>query len=49
MSEAEKKRRLYYRQNRSKWLKIGAIILAAVLLVTAVFATVYLILSQEKG
>jgi hypothetical protein len=47
MSEAEKKRRLYYRQNRSKWLKIGAIILAAVLLVTAVFATVYLILSQN--
>ena len=47
MSEAEKKRRLYYRQNRDKWLKIGAIILASVLLVTVVFAAIYFVLSRN--
>jgi len=36
MSEAEKKRRLAYKQNRKKWILVQVVILVAVLLFTAV-------------
>ena len=47
MSEAEKKRRFYYKENRKKWLRIGAIILACLLLVTAVLAAVFFGMDRE--
>lgn len=47
MSEAEKKRRLYYKENRKKWLKIGTIILASILLITAVCASVFFGMDRE--
>ena len=47
MSEAEKKRRFYYKENRKKWLRVGAIILASLLLVTAVFAAIFFGMDRE--
>ena len=47
MSEAEKKRRFYYKENRKKWLRIGAVILACLLLVTAVLAAVFFGMDRE--
>ena len=47
MSEAEKRRRFYYRQNRNKWLRIGAVILAGATLVTLVFAAIFLSLNRN--
>lgn len=41
MSEAEKKRRFDYKQNRSKWIRIQALIIAIVLLVAILFAATY--------
>ena len=42
MSEAEKKRRLEYKQNRIKWLQIGALVLAGLILLTLVSTIVFI-------
>jgi hypothetical protein len=47
MSEAEKRRRFYYRQNRNKWLRIGALILAAATLITLVFAAIFFSMNKS--
>ena len=47
MSEAEKKRRFDYKQNRSKWIMIFSLILAAVVLMTIILSTVYFNLSKN--
>ena len=41
MSEAEKRRRLFYKENRKKWLRLGSLILAGAVLVTAILAAVF--------
>ena len=41
MSEAERKRRFDYKQNRSKWIRILAIIVAIVSLLTLLFSITY--------
>ena len=41
MSEAEKKRRFDYKQNRSKWIRIQALIIVIVSLVAVLFAAAY--------
>ena len=47
MSEAEKRRRFYYKQTRKKWMSIGAMILAGALLVTIVFAAIFFSLNKS--
>lgn len=47
MSEAEKKRRSDYRQNRQKWLRICSLILAGLTLVTAVLGIVFFELNES--
>ena len=47
MSEAEKRRRFYYKQTRNKWISIGAMILAAALLVTIIFTAIFLSLNKS--
>ena len=47
MSEAEKRRRFYYKQTRNKWILIGSIILAAALLVTIIFTTIFFSLNKS--
>lgn len=41
MSEAEKQRRLLYKLNRQRWIRILAIILGAIVLLTAVFSVLF--------
>ena len=41
MSEAEKRRRQLYRLNRQKWIMVQALILAALLLFTAIFGVTF--------
>lgn len=41
MSEAEKQRRLLYKLNRQKWIQILAIVLGAIILLTAVFSVLF--------
>ncbi|MBQ8447346.1 MAG: hypothetical protein IJX27_00260 [Clostridia bacterium] len=47
MSEAEKRRRFYYRQNRNKWLRIGALILAGATLITVIFAAIFFSMNKS--
>ena len=47
MSEAEKRRRFYYKQTRKKWMSIGAMILAGAMLVTIVFAAIFFSLNKS--
>ena len=47
MSEAEKRRRFYYKQTRKKWMSIGAMILAGALLVTIIFAAIFFSLNKS--
>lgn len=47
MSEAEKRRRFYYKQTRNKWISIGAMILAGILLVTIIFTAIFLSLDKS--
>lgn len=47
MSEAEKRRRFYYKQARNKWISIGALILAGLLLVTIIFTAIFLSLNKS--
>jgi hypothetical protein len=47
MSEAEKRRRFYYKQNRNKWLRIGSLILACLALITVVLAAVFFSMDRE--
>lgn len=47
MSEAEKRRRFYYKQTRNKWISIGAMILAGALLVTIIFTAIFLSLNKS--
>lgn len=47
MSEAEKRRRFYYKQTRNKWIMIGALILAGALLVTIIFTAIFLSLNKN--
>ena len=47
MSEAEKRRRFYYKQVRNKWISIGAMILAGILLVTVIFTAIFLSLNKS--
>ena len=47
MSEAEKRRRFYYKQTRNKWISIGAMILAGALLVTIIFSVIFLSLNKS--
>ncbi|MBQ9746504.1 MAG: hypothetical protein IJW21_06745 [Clostridia bacterium] len=47
MSEAEKKRRFDYKQNRNKWIMIGAIILAFATLITIILSATYFNLSKN--
>ena len=47
MSEAEKRRRFYYKQTRNKWISIGAMILAGALLVTIIFAAIFFSLNKS--
>ena len=47
MSEAEKRRRFYYKQTRNKWISIGAMILAGILLVTIIFTAIFLSLNKS--
>ena len=47
MSEAEKRRRFYYKQTRNKWISIGAMILAGALLVTIVFTAIFFSLNKS--
>ena len=47
MSEAEKRRRLEYKLNRQKWLRTGSLILAGLLLVTAIMAVVFFELNES--
>jgi len=46
MSEAEKRRRFYYKQNRNKWLSIGAMVLAGILLLTVIFTAIFFSLNK---
>ena len=41
MSEAEKRRRFYYKENRKKWIRLGSFILAGLVLVTVIFAAIF--------
>ncbi|MBE6590039.1 MAG: hypothetical protein E7643_07650 [Ruminococcaceae bacterium] len=41
MSEAEKQRRLLYKLNRQRWIQILAIVLSAMILLTAVFSVLF--------
>ncbi len=41
MSEAEKQRRLLYKLNRQRWIQILAIVLGAIILLTAVFSVLF--------
>ena len=47
MSEAEKRRRFYYKQTRNKWISIGAMILAGALLVTIIFSAIFFSLNKS--
>ncbi len=47
MSEAEKRRRFYYKQARNKWISIGAMILAGALLVTIIFTAIFFSLNKS--
>ena len=47
MSEAEKRRRFYYKQTRNKWISIGAMILAGALLVTMIFTAIFFSLNKS--
>ena len=47
MSEAEKRRRFYYKQTRSKWISYGAMILAGVLLLTIIFSAIFFSLNKS--
>ena len=47
MSEAEKKRRDRYKQNRSKWIMILSILLAVWLLLGVIFTAAYAYVNQE--
>ena len=47
MSEAEKRRRFYYKQTRNKWISIGAMILAGALLVTIIFTAIFFSLNKS--
>jgi len=47
MSEAEKRRRFYYKENRKKWLRIGALILAGAVLITVILAAIFFGMDRE--
>ena len=47
MSEAEKRRRLYYKQNRNKWLRLGSLILAGAILITMIFAVMFFSFNKD--
>ena len=47
MSEAEKRRRLFYKENRKKWLRLGSLILAGAVLVTAILAAVFFSMDKD--
>jgi hypothetical protein len=47
MSEAEKRRRFYYKQTRNKWISIGSMILAGALLVTIIFSAIFFSLNKS--
>ena len=41
MSEAEKRRRFYYKENRKKWIRLGSFILAGLVLITVILGAIF--------